>query len=308
MSAWFVCEQAADGHSCPAGWSRFEASCHAVSDTPAWHDEAVASCREQGATLVDIQSAAENAHVQDLCDQRACWVGLTEPPDSEEWIWGDGTTAGSRGEWSGYTNWDDGEPNNHGGRDEDATFMNYWGHFGMSAPQSPSDIQRYLGKWYDGGREMPAWYVCERAAEAGSCTGDGWVAYGDSCYRVSEDLQSYPVASELCGLDGAQLVRIESPEENTHVQEMCGHRTCWIGLAEPMDSEEWLWEDGTHLGRKGEWSGYTNWDHDEPNNWGGTDEDATFMNLWLHLDRPAPSKVKCWNELKKIAGFLNLSL
>ena len=85
---------------------------------------------------MSIESAEENAYVQELCDRRACWIGLAEPPDSENWFWSDGTAAGTKGEWSGYTNWDWGEPNNYGGRDEDAAFMNFWGHLGMPEPWS----------------------------------------------------------------------------------------------------------------------------------------------------------------------------
>jgi hypothetical protein len=287
LSAWFVCERPADAGQCPADWNVYQTSCHRFSEEMKTFDDAAKACADQQSSLVNIQSAAENAIVAGLCDTRPCWIGLSEPEDSEEWLWTDGASAGRKGEWTGYTNWDDGEPNNYDGHDEDATFMNYWGYFGKSHPTPPSFMERHLGKWYDAGRGMEAWYVCERAEGAG-CTGEGWVAYSGSCYRISEEIQSHTNASARCKEDGATLVRIDSEEENAQVQELCGKRTCWIGLAEPEDSEEWHWEDGTRLGRKGEWTGYTNWGGDEPNNWAGRDEDATFMNLWLHLDMPEP--------------------
>lgn len=84
-----------------------------------------------------IESAAENLHVQGLSERRACWIGLAEPPDSEDWFWVNGRAVGREGAWTGFTNWNRHEPNNHGGRDEDATLMNFWGHLGMPEPWRP---------------------------------------------------------------------------------------------------------------------------------------------------------------------------
>ena len=59
---------------------------------------------------------------------------------------------------------------------------------------------------------------------------------------------------------------------------------CWLGLAEAPGTEDYFWTaDGTAAGSKDAgWTGYTNWHKEEPNNYGG-DEDAVFMNFWLHL-------------------------
>ena len=141
-----------------------------------------------------------------------------------------------------------------------------------------------LGKWHDGSRNVPMWYVCERSDNDG-CREEGWSAFGGSCYAVSDALKTYPDAASSCEALGAQLVRIESAQENAHVQELCGGRTrlrfglgCHIGLSESPDSENWFWADGTAAGTKGEWSGYTNWDKGQPNNDGGRDEDVAFMH------------------------------
>ncbi len=148
-----------------------------------------------------------------------------------------------------------------------------------------------LGKWYDISRDVPMWYVCERSDNDG-CREEGWSAFGGSCYSVSATLKTYDDAASACEALGAQLVSIESAEENAHVQELSDRRACWIGLAEPPDSENWFWADGTVAGTKGEWSGYTNWEEYEPNNYGGRDEDAAFMNFWEHLNMPEPWSAK----------------
>jgi hypothetical protein len=150
MAAWYVCEKAdLDGCS-EAGWSVFEGSCYAVSEELKSYDDAAAACEAQTAQLVSIQSAEENAHVQSLCKRRACWLGLSEPADSENWFWADGAAGGTKGKWVGYVNWEKGEPNNFGGRDEEATFMNFWGHLGMPPPGDMEHLKvldRFVGSF-----------------------------------------------------------------------------------------------------------------------------------------------------------------
>jgi len=219
--------------------------------------------------------------------------------DSEEWLWPNQATVGTKGKWPGYTNWDAGEPNNHGGKDEEVTFMNYWGSLNMPLPRSEAHIQRHLGKWYDGGRQMRIWYVCERIyVDEKVCEDEAWQHFNGSCYKFNETRADYESAVSACDAQGAQLVKIESAEENAYVQGLCGRKTCWLGLAEPPDSEDWYWVDGTKANLesnwfgKMDWKGYTNWDWGEPNNHNGTDEDATFMNLWLHLGMLEPWSVE----------------
>lgn len=144
-----------------------------------------------------------------------------------------------------------------------------------------------LGKWHDGSRDLAIWYVCERSDNDG-CREEAWSAFGGSCYAVSDTRKTYDNAASACEALGAQLVSIESAEENAHVQELVGRRACWIGLAEPPDSENWFWPDGTAAGTLLKWSGYTNWDWGEPNNYRGRDEDAAFMNFWGNLGMPEP--------------------
>ena len=148
-----------------------------------------------------------------------------------------------------------------------------------------------LGKWYDGPRDLAIWYVCERSDNDG-CREEGWSAFGKSCYAFSDTRKTYADAASACEAMGAQLVSIESAEENAYVQELCDRRACWIGLTEPPDSENWFWPDGTTGGKKGEWSGYTNWDEGQPDNWRGIDEDAAYMNFWGYLGMPEPWSTK----------------
>ena len=102
--------------------------------------------------LTIIESATENAYIQRLVKGRTVWIGLSEPSNSEQWVWANGVAAGSKGCWQGDSNWEPNDPNNHGGRDEDVVFMNFWGHMHRVAPwdemkaQSPHQRNPHLEK------------------------------------------------------------------------------------------------------------------------------------------------------------------
>ncbi len=176
---------------------------------------------------------------------------------------------------------------------------------GAMGPTAAEGQQRrpedHIGKWHDGPRDMVAWYVCEKADPDG-CSEAGWSAFKGSCYAVSEGVKSYDDAAAACAAQRAQLVSIQSAEENAHVQSLCKRRACWLGLSEPADSENWFWADGAAGGTKGKWVGYVNWEKGEPNNYGGRDEDAMFMNSWTDLGVPSPWDTEHLKVLDRLVG------
>ena len=72
---------------------------------------------EAGAQLVSILDQEEQDAVQELCGTQMCWLGLKEPSDSESWRWLDGSPLS-------FESWQQGEPNNFGGLDENRAIMN----------------------------------------------------------------------------------------------------------------------------------------------------------------------------------------
>ena len=172
---------------------------------------------------------------------------------------------------------------------------------GCFAPHLKAGDREHLGKWHDGPRDMAAWYVCEKA-DLDGCSEAGWSVFEGSCYAVSEELKSYDDAAAACEAQTAQLVSIQSAEENAHVQSLCKRRACWLGLSEPADSENWFWADGAAGGTKGKWVGYVNWEKGEPNNYGDRDEEATFMNFWGHLGMPPPGDMEHLKVLDRFVG------
>jgi len=190
------------------------------------------------------------------------------------------------------------------GSDGNAVFMNFWHYLGLQAPlQEKGD---HLGSWHDWPPEdLYIDYVCERAAIKGtgrSCP-VGWSLFDGSCYKRIQEQVSYPVASSNCRVRGSHLVTISSLAENAHVQRLCGHQACWIGLSATPGSgaRDWHWDEGVvefellSAGSPGAWEGFVNWDANQPERfvhrtlpWGVGD--AAFMNSWEVLGQPIP-----WN-------------
>ena len=86
-----------------------------------------------------------------------------------------------------------------------------------------------------------------------------------SCYKLFTVPETWDNARSKCESLGAQLVKIESAEENDFLKKTylsSSGVTYWIGLSDRLVEGEWIWADGSSLG------GYTNW-HQNPNNLGG---------------------------------------
>lgn len=86
-----------------------------------------------------------------------------------------------------------------------------------------------------------------------------------SCYKLFTMPETWESARAKCEGLGAQLVKIESAEENDFLKRTYLNSpgvTFWIGLNDQMEEGEWVWADGSTLGD------YANWHHD-PNNLDG---------------------------------------
>ena len=179
----------------------FRSSCYILSTKMESFEDAQETCLKNGAALVVIHDAEENKFVQELCGREACWIGLSEPPNSENYFWSDGSAAGSKEYgWKGYTNWNPGEPNNWDGKDEDAVFMNYWDNLGMPRPWEGEGA---LGKWYDAPRDMEIKYVCQKR---GLCDQSAQVQLGrsfrESCYTIASERKAFDAAASACQESG----------------------------------------------------------------------------------------------------------
>lgn len=199
-----------------------------------------------------------------------------------QWIWDDGTPIAEE-------LWYPGQPGNEGGDETQlCTWQTFGGKFHDCPEQGPFSRLRViceagevnwgkdLGKLFSsksGGADRT-----QPLRPQGACKGN-FRQYGEGCYRLGEKGQDFYTAVEWCRTEGADLVSIHTPEENSVAREICGNRMCWLGLSErggtattARDKQIWRWEDGSDID-------YSNWHPGEPNNDGGNDERYAFMNL-----------------------------
>ncbi|XP_053273858.1 CD209 antigen-like protein B isoform X2 [Pleuronectes platessa] len=93
----------------------------------------------------------------------------------------------------------------------------------------------------------------------------GWVYFRSSFYFISSDTKSWGDSRDDCLQKGADLVIINSKEENEFTRQF--RRSFWIGLTDTETEGTWKWVDGTLLST-------SYWHPGEPNSYFSTDEDC----------------------------------
>ncbi|KAK9542028.1 hypothetical protein VZT92_002030 [Zoarces viviparus] len=101
-----------------------------------------------------------------------------------------------------------------------------------------------------------------------------------SCYLLSTRTDSWEEGRKDCRDKGADLVIIDSLQEQKFLSSIIETRPSWIGLSDRDDEGTWKWVDGTPLTE-------AYWDLGEPNNGG---EDCVV----LRVDRNAEGN---WNDV-----------
>ncbi|KAK9541818.1 hypothetical protein VZT92_001836 [Zoarces viviparus] len=74
----------------------------------------------------------------------------------------------------------------------------------------------------------------------------GWRMFSCSCYLLSTRSGSWEESRKDCRDKGADLVIIDSLQEQKFISSIVTHRT-WIGLSDGDDEGTWKWVDGTPL-------------------------------------------------------------
>ncbi|XP_074483081.1 uncharacterized protein LOC141762859 [Sebastes fasciatus] len=93
----------------------------------------------------------------------------------------------------------------------------------------------------------------------------GWVSFNHSFYYFSSNFNSWQESREDCQQRGADLMIINSKEEQEFGSQF--NRDTWIGLTDSETEGTWKWVDGTALGT-------SYWRTGEPNSFEGRDEDC----------------------------------
>ncbi|XP_030266573.1 C-type lectin domain family 4 member E-like [Sparus aurata] len=101
---------------------------------------------------------------------------------------------------------------------------------------------------------------------------EGWEQNGPQCYYYSTDKLIWEQAREKCRRDGADLVKIESEDEQSFLMQRLREEEVvvkmlededkfWIGLTDSVTEGTWLWTDGTPLNKS-----LTFWGKGQPDN------------------------------------------
>ncbi|XP_047457223.1 CD209 antigen-like protein A [Mugil cephalus] len=104
---------------------------------------------------------------------------------------------------------------------------------------------------------------------------EGWQMFSCSCYFLSGKSGSWDKGSKDCRNKAADLVVIDSPEEQRFLEDFTKGQT-WIGLNDRDNEGIWKWVDGTPLT-------LNYWDTNQPDNGGGVpkygEEDCAHIRI-----------------------------
>ncbi|XP_023136670.3 macrophage mannose receptor 1 [Amphiprion ocellaris] len=239
--------------NCPEGWMRFGSKCFIFKGKKDnikvnW-SEARTWCKSQGGDLAVIDTQYENdfvtSYLKDL--YYPAWIGLSDLLLENQYAWSDGVSPVK------YTNWNEMEPNNHGGTEHCVAMMH-----------NPV----ISGKWNDDACHKTHSFVCSRkksssinppAPTKNPCP-SGYTSWYQNCYKVVETPATWDDAEAACQQEGGNLASIDMSYDQAFVAGVVlqGKADVWIGLRRQEDGS-YKWTDGWPIF-------FTHWGPGEPSN------------------------------------------
>ena len=228
-----------------------------------WTD-AQAQASANGGFLATINSQGENIFIKNTMIVPQAWIGYTDEASEGnfEWVSGEATT---------YTNWANGQPNDHGGGEDYAI------------------IRQSSGRWNDLPISAKRSFVMEIPCSSPPPPCDGasenkpgltfMGEYNDSKYYYSNHRWTWTDAKVLASENGGFLAAINSQEENDFIQNAMVVPRAWIGYTDEASEGNFEWVSG-------EATTYTNWANRQPNDYGDGEDYAIirqFNGQWNDL-------------------------
>ncbi|XP_071824781.1 macrophage mannose receptor 1-like isoform X2 [Apostichopus japonicus] len=256
------------GDQCLPGWEMYQKKCYYFDKTAykIWEDSRT-ECLSYGADLVIIKDTdVENwLTTKILTLEGSYWIGLHDLSLEGDFEWVDGTKLSE----TGLTRWDVNEPNNVGEEDCVEIYTN-----GLWNDQTCTEVKGLICD-ADTIYDIPFEEVPTTLAPNYRCF-PGWQAFGDSCYQVQLSSSSWQSARDQCRslAAGSELASIHTLPENEYVAALVTETgsenfltNFWIGLSDLRLSQTFEWVDASEVL-------FTNWNDNEPNNFGTSGEDC----------------------------------
>ncbi|XP_039862766.1 C-type mannose receptor 2-like [Simochromis diagramma] len=201
--------------TCAIGWSKFNHSCYLLTESSDSWNAARMDCRARGGDLVVIDSPEEQNFLSTVTTE--VWIGLNDEEQEGTWKWVDGTPLT-------LMYWGISQPDDGG--EEDCVHINTGG-----------------GLWNDFYCSYSHQWICEHTPNHNKTCPVGW-SFNHSCYLLSESSASWDAARKDCRDRGADLMVIDSPEEQYFLSTVTTAEV-WIGLNDKEQEGSWKWVDGT---------------------------------------------------------------
>ncbi|XP_023932374.1 macrophage mannose receptor 1 [Lingula anatina] len=230
-------------------------------------------CKNLGGDLASFHSQRQMNEAADVPQYASgyrdnFWIGLHKPTKNSSYVWTDGSALD-------YTNWDEGEPNDHNGL-ESCVELNR-GQRGLWNDANCYTLKQCICQ-VKRGEPVYTSLSTPATTKAPHCGNDtNWLSHGDYCYYLS---LRYGRGAQLpwhdakiyCIQNGGDLISIHSVDENNFlISQAYDSRQFWIGL-NVLDFESYKWSDGSVLD-------FLAWDVNQPTNLYGGQRCATFSKL-----------------------------